>query len=90
MHKTYAVTGGICVATAAHIEGTVVHDVLDPRADATAEVRIGHPSGVLEIFVNLKKNPDSTWVLVQAGVCRTAKPIMDGYVYASRKAYERS
>jgi 2-methylaconitate cis-trans-isomerase PrpF len=87
MHKAYAVTGGICVAAAALIEGTVVNAVIGPRAKSNGEVRIGHPSGILDIFIDIKKNPDNTWELMQAGVFRTAKPIMEGYVYVSRKAF---
>ena len=87
MHKTYAVTGGICVATAALIEGTVVNEVVGSRVKEHGGVRIGHPSGVLEVFVHLKKLPDDQWDLLQAGVCRTAKPIMEGMVYVSRTAF---
>ena len=88
MHKTYAVTGGICIATAAMIEGTVVSDVCGAQAKNTGEVRIGHPSGVLEVFVDVKNSVETGWTLLQAGVCRTARPIMEGEVYVSRKAYQ--
>ncbi len=88
MHKTYAVTGGICIATAAMIEGTVVNEVCTPEAKSKGEVRIGHPSGVLEVFVDVRKTTETGWTLLQAGVCRTARPIMDGEVYVSRKAYQ--
>ncbi|WP_263772223.1 2-methylaconitate cis-trans isomerase PrpF family protein [Propionivibrio soli] len=87
MHKTYAVTGGICIATAARIEGTVVNEIASARAKATGEVRVGHPSGVLEVFVGIERSENGGWNLLQAGVCRTARPIMDGEVYVSRKAY---
>lgn len=87
MHKTYAVTGGICVGTAALIEGTVVNEIVGPKAKAVGEVRIGHPSGILEVFVDIKKASDGNWDLQTAGVCRTAKPIMEGEVYVSQKAY---
>lgn len=80
MHKTYAVTGGICLAAAAMIKGTVVNEVLSAQAKQTGEVRIGHPAGVLEVFVDLKKK-NNTWSLEKAGVCRTVRPIMAGYVY---------
>jgi methylitaconate Delta-isomerase len=89
MHKAYAVTGGICVATAALIDGTVVNEVVGPQAKSKGEVRIGHPSGILEIFIDIKKKPDNTWDLVQAGVFRTAKPIMEGYVYVSCKTFSK-
>lgn len=88
MHKTYAVTGGICIAAAAMIEGTVVSEVCSPQAKGTGEVRIGHPSGILEVFVDVKNTAETGWTLLQAGVCRTARPIMDGEVYVSRKAYQ--
>jgi 2-methylaconitate cis-trans-isomerase PrpF len=87
MHKTYAITGGICVATAALIEGTVVNEVVDPLVKGRGGVRIGHPSGILEVFVQVKKLPGNQWDLLQAGVCRTAKPIMEGVAYVSRKAF---
>ncbi|HUX39528.1 MAG TPA: PrpF domain-containing protein [Rectinemataceae bacterium] len=87
MHKTYAVTGGICLATAALIDGTIVNDLVDSRAKSKGEIRIGHPSGCLEVFVDVRRVEGSGWELVKAGVCRTARPIMDGYVYASRRAF---
>lgn len=90
MHKTYAVTGGICIATAAMIEGTVVNEIVSARAKATGEMRVGHPSGVLEIFVDIQRSGDGSWDLLKAGVCRTARPIMDGEVYVSRQAYQPS
>lgn len=89
MHKTYAVTGGICLATAACIEGTVVNEVVSPQARESGEIRIGHPSGILEVFVNLKKLLNGEWDLLQAGVCRTAKLIMEGLVYVPSKLFKK-
>lgn len=90
MHKTYAVTGGICVGTAALIDGTVVNEIVSPQAKESGEVRIGHPSGVLEVFVDLKKLPDNKWDLERAGVCRTAKTIMEGMVYVPSALFSQS
>ena len=87
MHKTYAVTGGICLAAAAMIDGTVVNDLVGARAKTSGEIRIGHPTGALEVFVEIG-NKGAGWELAKAGVCRTARPIMEGYVYASRRAFE--
>lgn len=89
MHKTYAVTGGICLATAACIAGTVVNEVVSSQARESGEIRIGHPSGILEVFVSLKKLLNGEWDLLQAGVCRTAKPIMEGMVYVPSKLFEK-
>lgn len=89
MHKTYAVTGGICLATAACIAGTVVNEVVSPQARESGEIRIGHPSGILEVFVSLKKLLNGEWDLLQAGVCRTAKPIMEGMVFVPSKLLKK-
>lgn len=89
LHKAYAVTGGICVATAALIEGTVVNEIVGEQAKKTGIVRLGHPSGTLDFEISLEKLATGGWELSKAGVSRTAKPIMDGCVYVSRKLYQR-
>ncbi|MBU2703309.1 2-methylaconitate cis-trans-isomerase PrpF [Sporomusaceae bacterium BoRhaA] len=88
MHKAYAVTGGICVSTAALIEGTVVNEIVSERAKRSGIVRVGHPSGILDFEINLEKE-QKNWHLSKAGVSRTAKPIMDGQVYVSRKVFTK-
>lgn len=80
MHKAYAVTGGICAATAALIEGTVVNEIASARAKAGYIVRLGHPSGILDFEIGLEKRTDGLF-LAKAGVARTARPIMEGYIY---------
>ena len=87
MHKTYAVTGGICVATAACIKGTVVNEVVDKAAVESGEIRIGHPAGILEIFVVVEQDDNNNWILKQAGLSRTVKPIMEGSIYVPEKIF---
>lgn len=80
IHKAYAVTGGICTATASLITGTVANDVVSNRAKETKQVVIGHPSGSFEFNIDIECI-DGEWVLHKAGVARTARPIMEGYAY---------
>ncbi|MFB3816831.1 MAG: 2-methylaconitate cis-trans isomerase PrpF family protein [Candidatus Methylomirabilales bacterium] len=87
MHKAYAVTGGICVSAAALIDGTVVHDVVGPRARAAGVVRVGHPSGVSDFVITVVKKPSGEFELTQSGVAGTARRIMDGHVYVPRKLF---
>ncbi|AJQ29848.1 2-methylaconitate cis-trans isomerase PrpF family protein [Pelosinus fermentans] len=87
MHKAYAVTGGICVAAAALIQGTVVNEIVSSQAKASGIVRLGHPSGTLDFEISLEKMLNGGWNLSKAGVSRTAKPIMDGHVYVSRRIF---
>ena len=81
MHKAYAVTGGICLGAAAVIEGTVVHEVVNPEVKRTGMVRIGHPSGVSCFLVSVAKTPSGEFELVKSATAGTARRIMDGYVY---------
>ena len=86
MHKAYAVTGGICVGAAALIEGTVVNEIVGPRAKQTGVVRVGHPSGVSNFLITVVKTPIG-FELTQSGVAGTARRIMDGYVYVPRRVF---
>jgi 2-methylaconitate cis-trans-isomerase PrpF len=87
LHKAYAVTGGICVGAAALIEGTVVHEVVGPRAKATGVVRVGHPSGVSEYVMAVSRTPSGEFALTQSAIAGTARRIMDGFVYVPRTLF---
>jgi 2-methylaconitate cis-trans-isomerase PrpF len=87
MHKAYAVTGGICVGAAALIEGTIVNEVVGTQAKTTGVVRVGHPSGVSEFVIAVRRNPSGEFELTQSGVAGTSRRIMDGYVNVPRKVF---
>ena len=78
--KAYAVTGTICTGAAAMTEGTIVNEFLSERAIKAGVVRIGHPSGIIEVQVEVKKEAND-FKLKKATVYRTARRIMEGYVY---------
>ena len=49
-HRAFALTAAMCLAVAAKIDGSVVAECARPAARAgDADVRLGHPSGVLPI-----------------------------------------
>ena len=81
-HKAYAVTGAIVTSAAAKIPGTVVNDVYRPQAESDI-VRIGHSSGRLTLEVVVEPRGDGFY-LRRAALERTARRIMDGYVYVPR------
>lgn len=87
MHKAYAVTGGICLGTAALIEGTLVHGVTHPTAARTGMVRIGHPSGISQYLISIRKS-DRGFELERAAVTGTARRIMDGRVYIPQRVFD--
>jgi 2-methylaconitate cis-trans-isomerase PrpF len=80
MHKTYAGTSTVCTGVASRIPGTIVHEMTRPESLLNDVVRIGHPAGVIgtETRVELKGND---YVVRRATLGRTARRIMEGYVF---------
>ncbi|GAB6194602.1 2-methylaconitate cis-trans isomerase PrpF [Desulfocastanea catecholica] len=82
LHRSYAVSGGIATAGAAMIPGTVVYDLMSEDSRARDLLRIGHPGGVIDIGAVIEKKGD-TYAYKEAVVGRTARRLMEGYVFAS-------
>jgi hypothetical protein len=80
MHKTYAGTSTVCTGVASRIPGTVVHEVTRRAAAAGDVVRIGHPAGVIETEARVERCGDG-FVVRRATLGRTARRILEGYVY---------
>lgn len=76
MHRAYMITGAVSTGAAAHIEGTVVHDVISERAKHSDTLIIGHPYGPMEVTVDMQDGQ-----VIKEGVYRTARKILDGQVY---------
>ena len=81
VHKAYAGTGATCLAVAARIEGTVVHDVCRARA-VSEPIRIGHPSGILGIVADVQREGDR-WHVREVLFSRTARRLMEGTAFVS-------
>lgn len=75
-HKTYAVTGAICTAVAARIEGSIVSRVSCQDGGA---VSIGHPLGTMSVEVSVQQF-DGGWHVERAALLRTARRIMEGTI----------
>lgn len=75
LHKAYPMTVAVGTGAAARIPGTIVHEIVKPDSEQDI-IRIGHSSGVTEVDVKM----DGEQVL-KGGVTRTARRIMDGWVY---------
>lgn len=85
MHKAYPITGTVCTGAAARIEGTVVH-VAARGSPTESTVRIGHPAGVIEVETEVQSS-DSGPILRRASVGRTARRIMEGYIYVPERVF---
>jgi 2-methylaconitate cis-trans-isomerase PrpF len=87
MHKTYPGTGTVCTGAAALIEGTIVNQVCSPTALKSHVVRIGHPSGTIEIEVDVVNTPAGP-ELKLAAFGRTSRRIMEGNVYVPEDLFQ--
>ncbi len=75
-HRAFALTAAMCLAVAARIEGTLVHECV---GRVGGDVRLGHPSGVLPIAARVETRDGRPWAL-SVTVYRTARRLMEGYV----------
>jgi 2-methylaconitate cis-trans-isomerase PrpF len=82
-HRSYMVTGAICTAAAAWIEGTVVHRVTRPEPDREQRdvIRIANPYGILDATVSASSSSGSPLSVDGVTVGRTARHILDGVVH---------
>ena len=86
MHKTYAVSGTVATGAAVRIPGSVAWEALRPEARERQTVRIGHPGGVIPVEAVAEAGENGI-KLKKIGVYRTARRIMDGYVYVRKTAF---
>ncbi|MDG2175974.1 MAG: 4-oxalomesaconate tautomerase [Gammaproteobacteria bacterium] len=82
LHAAHAVTGGICVATAACMPGSVANSIADVTSEDKQLVVIEHIAGKLEIMLEIGTE-GASWTIKSAGAVRTARKIMNGVVYAN-------
>ena len=75
LHKAYPMTVAVGTGAAARISGTIVNEIVKPAPDQDI-IRLGHASGVTEVDVKMDGEKVS-----KGGVTRTARRIMDGWVY---------
>ncbi len=79
-HKSYALTGAVCTAAAAVIEGSVVWGAARPGFDPR-NIRIGHPGGIIQAGVDKERGEDGSLTIPWAYGFRTARLIMSGTAF---------
>jgi methylitaconate Delta-isomerase len=87
MHKTYAASQIACCGAAAKIPGTLVNEAVSFSGHNAEEVRIGHPAGIALSQVALEKKSDQI-AFSRIIVGRTARRLMEGYVYVKRETVQ--
>jgi 2-methylaconitate isomerase len=79
-HRAVPLTGALCLAVAAKLPGSVVNRLARRAELADAPVRIAHPSGVTVVDASVQRR-DGGLYAEQATVYRTARRLMEGWVY---------
>ncbi len=77
-HRAVALTAAMCTAVAARLDGTIVQAAARPPRASDADVRLGHPSGTIDLAARVRGGTDPTAQSVV--VYRTARRLMEGAV----------
>lgn len=78
-HRALPLTCTLCLAVAARLEGSVVHEVTRPSRNPEAEIRIAMPSGVLTVAASVRKL-EGEWHAEQGAFYRTQRRMFEGQV----------
>ncbi|MGR3660839.1 MAG: 4-oxalomesaconate tautomerase [Paracoccaceae bacterium] len=79
-HKTVGVLAAVSVATACLLEGSPAYVLSKRGMGETRNLKIEHPTGAMTIVATLKDD-----VVVSASILRTARKLMDGYVFTGEE-----
>ncbi len=86
-HPSMAVTGGQCLAACAVLPGSVADGLAVAPATGPAAMRIEHPSGALDVFLDFAVSATELDIR-SAGLARTARLLARGVVMVPRGVWE--
>ena len=81
-HKTFAMTGGMCVAAASVIPGTVVSEIAQ-QSDRfnPKQITLAHPGGIMDVGVDAATLADGSMDVLSTSGFRTARFLMKGTAF---------
>ncbi len=85
-HSAHAVTGGLCLAAACVLPGSVTEDIAELPPGPRRIIVIEHPSGTLATEFELEGTGENP-IIRRAAFVRTARKIMAGEVYVPGKVW---
>ena len=80
MHPAHAVSGAVCIGTACKAKGTIAAELAEVNNNSKENIAIEHPSGFIPVIIEVSGKGDN-FTVEKAGTMRTARKIMDGFVY---------
>jgi 2-methylaconitate cis-trans-isomerase PrpF len=78
-HRALPLTASLCMAVAARLPGSVVHEATRLTDNPNAEIRIAMPSGVLTVAASVRKL-EGQWHAEQGAFYRTQRRMFEGQV----------
>lgn len=85
-HAAHAVSGAVCVGSAALASGTVAEGVAEVTGALSQRVEIEHPSGSITVAFDLDGTGDD-FALRKAGVVRTARKLFQGHLFVPGRVW---
>lgn len=82
----FALTGAICTTVAASVPGTLVHDAVSSEARETGRVRLGHPSGIIDLTGSVFRDGE-VWRATKVSATRTARRLMEGFILVPERLF---
>lgn len=79
MHRAVTGTGGMCLAAACQVTGSVPHRLARPQSPGR-DIRIGTPSGVMTVAATVGRDPGGRWAVDCVTVYRTQRRLMEGRI----------
>jgi 2-methylaconitate cis-trans-isomerase PrpF len=86
LHKTLGGSMAASCAVAARIPGTIVNEIAGEKVAHRSAVSIGHPAGAMTCESEIQIR-DTGIIVTRDIVFRTARRIMDGYVYVPARIF---
>lgn len=78
-HRALPLTVSLCMAVAARLEGSVVHEATRRAEDPDAAIRIAMPSGILVVGATVSRK-EGAWYAEQGAFYRTQRRMFEGSV----------
>jgi len=82
LHPTHAVSGAVCIAASAKCKGTISAEIAEVNNQSIERIEIEHPSGKIPVEIEVDGEGENLKI-ISAGTFRTARKLMEGYVWIS-------
>ncbi len=80
LHHAVTGTGAVALAVAAVLPGTVLHGIVEGRLAPGGRLRMGHPSGVMEVGAQARME-NGAWTVDKVVMSRSARRLMEGWIF---------